>query len=368
VACLHAPAGAQVATAARFSAWPTGAEPRDVAKRLAENWDKRSFGFTTNAPGRYDSFVHYAEVATWYGALDVAALLSDRELEQRLVARFKYFETAEGKARISGERHVDFSIFGVIPLELYRHSGDSSRLAFGRSFADRQWENPTATGMSREARYWSVDLYMMTLLQVQAFRATGQRVYLDRMARTMVVYLDSLQQSNGLFYHGAGSPFFWGRGNGWVAAGMTELLRSLPTDHPQRARILAAYRTMMATLLRNQAPSGLWRQLVDRPEVWEESSGSAMFAFAMITGVKQGWLPANEYGPAARRAWIALVGQLDANANVQRVCVGTGKAATEPGVGTDLDAQYRYYVARPTRNGDLHGQAPMLWTAAALLR
>lgn len=362
-------AAAQTPTApdAYLSEWPAGAAPRDVARRLAENWAHRAFGFTTNPPGRYDSFVHYAEVATWYGALDVAALLHDTALEQLLINRFDYLDTTEGQAHISREAHVDFSVFGAIPLELYRHTKNAKRLALGLEFADRQWANPTPDGMSREARYWADDLYMMTLLQVQAYRATGQRKYVDRMAHTMTVYLDSLQQPNGLFFHGAGSPFFWSRGNGWAAAGMTELLRSLPADHPQRAAILSSYRKMMATLLQNQSPSGLWRQLVDKPELWDESSGSAMFAFAMITGVKEGWLAPNEYSPAARRAWLGLVAQLDADANVQHVCVGTGKAATEPGVGADLDAQYRYYAGRPTRTGDLHGQAPMLWAAAALI-
>ena len=91
-----------------------------------------------------------------------------------------------------------------------------------------------------------------------------------------------------------------------------------------------------------------------------------MFAFAMATGVKAGWLDAPTYAPAVRRAWLALVAQLDADANVRNVCVGTNKASQE--VGPDLDAQYRFYLARDRRTGDLHGQAPMLWTAAALMR
>jgi rhamnogalacturonyl hydrolase YesR len=33
-----------------------------------------------------------------------------------------------------------------------------------------------------------------------------------------------------------------------------------------------------------------------------------MFIFALITGVKRGWLPAAVYGPASRKAWIAVVG------------------------------------------------------------
>ncbi len=62
----------------------------------------------------------------------------------------------------------------------------------------------------------------------------------------MVAYLDKLQQPNGLFYHAPDVPFFWGRGDGWMAAGSAQLLSSLPADHPARARIMAGYQKMMA--------------------------------------------------------------------------------------------------------------------------
>ena len=63
----------------------------------------------------------------------------------------------------------------------------------------------------------------------------------------MVVYLDKIQRPNGLFYHAEDVPFFWGRGNGWMAAGMTELLGLLPKDNPNHVRILESYRKMMDT-------------------------------------------------------------------------------------------------------------------------
>ena len=146
---------------------------------------------------------------------------------------------------------------------------------------------------------------MLTILQLEAYRATGDKKYLDRDANEMVAYLDKLQQPNGLFYHAPDVPFFWGRGDGWVAAGMAEMLRDLPADHPQRARIMAGYKLMMAALLKYQGPDGMWRQLIDHDEAWEESSSSGMFTFALITGVKNGWLDAATYGPAARKGWIA---------------------------------------------------------------
>ena len=107
----------------------------------------------------------------------------------------------------------------------------------------------------------------------------------------------------------------------------------------------------------HQAPTGMWRQLIDKPESWEESSSTAMFTYAFITGVKQGWLPAESYGPAARKAWIALVGYLTPDGDLREVCVGTGKRDS-----------LQYYLDRPRAVGDGHGQAPMMWSATSLLR
>jgi rhamnogalacturonyl hydrolase YesR len=200
-------------------------------------------------------------------------------------------------------------------------------------------------------------MYMLTILQLEAYRATGDKKYLDRSATEMSAYLDKLQQPNGLFFHAPDVPFFWGRGDGWVAAGMAEMLRDLPADHPQRARILKGYNTMMAVLLKYQGKDGMWRQLIDREDSWPESSSSGMFTFAMITGVKNGWLDAGTYGPAARKAWIAVTGYIDQNSDVTSVCEGTSKK-------DDLE----YYFERRRKTGDYHGQAPILWSASALLR
>ena len=138
---------------------------------------------------------------------------------------------------------------------------------------------------------------------------------------------------------------------------MAEVLRSIPADHPRRATILAAYRKMMASLLQYQAADGTWKQIIDHPESWTETSSTGMFTFAMIMGVKNGWLDEKVYGPAARKGWLGLVSYIDANSEVREVCEGTNKK-------NDL----QYYLDRKRNTGDLHGQAPLLWCASALLR
>lgn len=89
---------------------------------------------------------------------------------------------------------------------------------------------------------------------------------------------------------------------------------------------------------------------------WPETSATGMFTYAMITGVKNGWLNEKEYGPIARKGWIALTKYIDKNGDVTEVCQGTNKENSR-----------QYYLDRKRITGDMHGQAPVLWSAFALL-
>ena len=131
-------------------------------------------------------------------------------------------------------------------------------LYLGLPYADSQWEVPANAkpkekewaekGYSWQTRLWIDDMYMITIVQTHAYKVTKDRKYIDRAAKEMVMYLDELQRPNGLFYHAPDVPFYWGRGNGWMAAGMSELLRCLPKKHKDRARILEGYQKMMKSL------------------------------------------------------------------------------------------------------------------------
>lgn len=211
-------------------------------------------------------------------------------------------------------------------------------------------------GFSPQTRLWIDNMYVITMVQAQAFRATGDAKYIDRAASEMVFYLKELQKPNGLFFHAPDVPFFWGRGNGWMVAGMAELLRAMPASHPHRQAIMQGDEKMMATLLDTQGEGCMWRQLLDDPTSWPETSCNGMFAFAMITGVKEGWLEEETYGTAARKAWLALTTHPEPNGDIREVCEGTNKVNSR-----------EFYLNRRRITGDMHGQAPVLWCATAIL-
>jgi unsaturated rhamnogalacturonyl hydrolase len=346
--------------------FPKGSTPEEIGKRIADRFlasPHTNFG-RPEPPVR----ISYPEVCTWYGALTFAKQTGNKALTGQLAQRFEPLFTSEA-GLVPVPDHVDHSVFGSVPLELYMQTKDQRYLQMGKGIADKQWGAPEGPrvkpeshgyhqrGLTWQTRMWIDDMFMITAVQSQAYRATGDTQYINRAAREMVVYLDSLQKPNGLFYHAPDVPFFWGRGDGWMAVGMAELLRSLPKENPNYARIMKGYRTMMASLLKYQAPTGMWRQLIDDPQAWPETSCTGMFTFAFITGVKEGWLEKESYGPAARKGWLALISYLDENNDIREVCQGTNKKDDR-----------QYYLDRQRITGDMHGQAPVLWCATALLR
>ena len=381
--------GAGSPLAPYFSNLPEGTDPGTVSRRVTDQFlstrpeNYRPKGYHGNEGYGWNRSVQYSVVSLWVNALACARLDGDRAREAKLIRLFDDFLPGRPKNRCcSRPYHVDDTIFGALPYEIYLANKDPRYLEMGSFYADTQWTPPCegtikerhappkevqeaywAKGYTPQTRLWIDDMYMITVLQSQAFRATGRRAYIDRAAREMCLYLDELQlkdgPAKGLFYHAPDVKYVWGRGDGWMAAGMALVLDRLPEDSEYRPRILEGYRAMMATLLKYQRPDGLWSQLVDRPadpRNWGETSCTAMFTYAFATGVARGWLDPAQYGPAARRAWLALCARLDAFANISDVCVGTGKK-------DDL----QYYFDRPRVNGDPHGQAPMLWIASVLL-
>lgn len=325
--------------------------PDEIVRLLINDLLTRPDYMVYQTPGV--SALHYAEICAAYGAVKVAGQLNDRKTIDAVIARYN----DERATKIPNTaNHVDANVYGILPLEIFIQTNDSSYLEKGMELAGGQWKDPLPNGMSAQTRYWIDDIYMIGCLQVQAYRATGQQIYLDRAALEIDSYIKRLQQPNGLFFHGPDAPFFWGRGNGWVAAGLAELLSELPETNPHYQSILDAYLKMMNTLVKNQSEDGMWHQVIDKTESFKETSSTAMFGYAMAQGIKKDLLPEIPYRKAYMKAWNALMDYINDDGKVREVCVGTGQS---------FDINYYFY--RPRTTGDFHGQAPMLWFANVLM-
>lgn len=350
--------------------FPEKCGPLEIGEKLVRRFIQVPYSFWGNIYSQNKpDHVTYPDACAWLGALWFAGAVNNDELYDGVVGKFEPLFTTDKNMQPdlhpSAANLVDYYVFGAVPLEIYNKKKESRYLELGMRYADGQWTLPAGAtqtqkewndgGYSWQTRLWIDDMFMITALQARAYYATGDQKYMDRTAREMVLYLDRIQRDNGLFFHAPGAPFFWARGNGWMAVGMAEVLKMLPDGHADKARIMDAYLKMMETLARYQFSNGMWGQLIDNLSAWPESSGSAMFTYALITGVKNGWLDRKKYGTAARKGWLALLTYLNDDYDLTEVCEGTG-----------AKNDYQYYLDRRRWVGDLHGQAALMWCAYAL--
>jgi len=316
--------------------------PEEIGNRISENIVNRRFGW------------RYQKVCTYYGALNFAEATGNKDIANQVIEGYSPYLKGKKKPH-SG--HVDYNVFGIWPFEIYRQTGDEKYLALPQKLADDEFKNPREDGLSNLSRFWVDDMYMVGSLQVQAYKSTKDKIYLDRAALQVKVYCDKLQRPNGLFYHRDDAPFYWGRGNGWAAAALTEVLLVLPETHEHYKPLLEAYRKMMLTLLDFQGSDGMWHQLLDDPESYPESSCTGMFLFALVSGVEHGWLPSSKYVANVEKAWNALAGYVNEKGETENVCVGTNAKDNK-----------KHYLTRPKKTGNFHGQAAVLWAAAAMVQ
>ena len=105
-----------------------------------------------------------------------------------------------------------------------------------------------------------------------------------------------------------GKKIFWGRGNGWVIAGLARVLNELPSDYPQRPFYETLFKEMLGKIASLQQPDGLWRCSLLDPDSYPggEVSGSGFFSYAMAWGINKGLLDKKTFLPVVEKAWIAL--------------------------------------------------------------
>ena len=279
--------------------------------------------------------ISYIPALAWVHTLRLAALDGDPSLRAKVMEEIRPW--LSGGQPLFGDRVHFAAVAGtMIFAELAKSPGDerdaAARLAAeGVALASAE----TSPGVPRNASGWSDDFFLGTIASVRAGDPQG----LAAATRLITTYAARLQQPDGLFHHDAGAPTAWGRGNGFGALGLSELLTVLPESHPDRAAVLDVHRRHLAGMRAHQAPDGMWRQVVDVPGSYRETSVTAMTLTAMARGIRLGWLD-ESYRPIVERAWRALLAHVLDDGTLVDVCIGTGAGPTR-----------RHYLDRPAVNG-----------------
>jgi rhamnogalacturonyl hydrolase YesR len=209
---------------------------------------------------------------------------------------------------------------------------------------------------------WADDLYMSCPFLIRWYQYTGNTNFLDDAARQVMNMAGYLQDTNGLWFHGyyydshSVNGVKWGRANGWAMVTTVEVLSAMPTNHPARTNLLNILRRHIAGVESVQAPDGMWHQVLDHPEVWEETSCTALYAYSIARAVNRGWIDPTNMA-VARKAFAAIA-QLEVSASgaVSNICPGTS-----------LNKTLSYYVNEVRTNDDRHGPGPVMLAGAEIL-
>jgi len=202
----------------------------------------------------------------------------------------------------------------------------------------------------------SDSVFMGCPILVAAGKLTGEAKYYDMALRHMRFMLKLNLRTDGLHRHSPLHETAWGRGNGFPALGLALCLTDLPKDHPGRKEMLAAFRNHMAAMAKHQDYTGTWHQVVDRPESYRELTVTCMTTFAMVRGIRNGWLDEKTYRPIVAKAWTAIKTRVAPDATLVDVCAGTGKQRS-----------LRAYYDRPAILGyDARGGAMALLVATEI--
>ncbi len=251
----------------------------------------------------------------------------------------------------------DCGSFGAATLESYVEKPSPESRIVADAIADYILNRQVRTvdgAFYRVKTMWIDDLYMSTPFLARYYRLTGNRAYIDDAARQFLLFKKYLYMPDQKimshiydFGHDMATGVPWGRGNGWCLFSLSEVLEILPEDHPDRTALLAFFNDLCEGYLALQGEHGLWRQVLNDPEAYEETSCTAMFAYAFARGVRFGWLPEPApYIEAVRKAWRGLTQiSVDHLGNVHGVCRGSNYSFTPD--------YYKYELL--WRTNDTHG-------------
>ncbi len=215
-----------------------------------------------------------------------------------------------------------------------------------------------------EMTVWADDVYMSVSFLSQMGRLTGETKYFDEAAKQIIQIADYLWcPEKQLFYHcyytdlNRNGVAFWGRANGWLTISMAMLLEEMPVDHPKKLEIIALLEKQIVGVSRYQNANGMWNQLLDKPESYDESSITAMYVYGVAKAINNKWISAN-YAPIAQAGWKALKEtQITAEGKFNNVCVGTG-------ISDDLP----FYFNRPVGDNEKHGLGLIIDTAIEMMK
>ncbi len=210
---------------------------------------------------------------------------------------------------------------------------------------------------------WGDDLYMSVPYLARRWQITKDKRYLKDAIKQVKNFSNYLfNEHKELMAHcryynlNRNGVAHWGRANGWMVLGQCELLDVMPDDHSEKEELKNLLIKHLLGLSRYQNERGLWHQLIDKSDSFEETSCTAMFCYGFAHAINSGWLE-DIYSSVAISAWLGLQKFINNEGYVDNVTTGFN-------IRQDLP----YYYNRPVEIGGDHGLGAVMLAGIEILK
>lgn len=225
----------------------------------------------------------------------------------------------------------------------YEDTRDSRYLPYLERWAEWAMHDLTRTeeggfqhvtyGPERKNQMWDDTLMMTVLPLAKIGRILNRPEYVEEAKYQFLIHAKHLaDKKTGLWFHGWNydgrhnfGEAFWCRGNCWITIAIPELLDvlDLPEYDAFRRHMVQVLNAQIAALVACQdEETGLWHTLLDDPDSYIETSGSAGVIYGMLKAVHRRYVdPSVEQ--AALKGIAGLMGQIGERGQVANVSIGT---------------------------------------------
>lgn len=172
---------------------------------------------------------------------------------------------------------------------------------------------------------WSDALFMAPPIFAHYAKLTRDNRYLDFLdTQWWKSYKELYDNKYKLFYRDKrfktmkssnGKPIFWGRGNGWVMAGLCRVIQYLPDNYARKNEYINLYKDFCKGVIATQHSDGYWKSDLLNPynNIAGETSGTAFLCYGLAWGINNNILDKETYLPAVVKAWNALCSGIHSN-------------------------------------------------------
>lgn len=223
-------------------------------------------------------------------------------------------------------------------------------------YAEPRLEDGTIARLwPHENTIWADDLFMGVAFLCRMGKMTGNTKYFDDAANQVLNYTKYLwHPEKQIYYHCYHTDTkehgvaHWSRANGWILMAQADLLTMLPKDHPKRQALIENFKQQVSGVARYQGKNGLWYQVLDKTDSYEEITGTAMFVFGIARGVREGWID-KDFIYVAEQGLKGMMTKMTDEGDVTAICVGTG-----------IMPSLSFYYNRKTQENAPMGEGPVL--------